>query len=442
MKKTLLMTFVAFATISAYAQVSAKKSPFQESQKVNILKQRSPFAGMDAKITAYQAPMAHTTKKNIKSIKKADENIKLTADYSEQTWRYSSVYYGGFMVQNMYDGASHKVNGKKAYLKPYDDIEGIIEGTVEEGTNIMSEEYGADSITFRCDEPIAFYTNEKNENVNIYLRPSEYGINEDYTGYNIYPNGSNTFGAYYVAKDDILYIPDNIALALYAENETTPIDDAYTLVNLNLIPQATYELGMKKATISAKCMNGSDYDFERDSKVLIGEDYILVKGVSGINPDAWIEFDMDEEDASLLYVNENAYLCTKNFTTNDKTTTYVFSTVGMKNNGLDWGFNEETYDEEYYYPSYYSLTSNDDGSYTLKSANNTAFGEYYYTNQKDGDDVYNWYDLTINIYDEVPTSIASVKNSTDNIMYNLAGQRIEKLQRGINIVNGKKVVIK
>ena len=101
-----------------------------------------------------------------------------------------------------------------------------------------------------------------------------------------------------------------------------------------------------------------------------------------------------------------------------------------------------TYDEEYYYPSYYSLTSNDDGSYTLKSANNTAFGEYYYTNQEDGDNVYNWYDLTINIYDEVPTSIASVKNSTDNIMYNLAGQRIEKLQRGINIVNGKKVVIK
>ena len=64
--------------------------------------------------------------------------------------------------------------------------------------------------------------------------------------------------------------------------------------------------------------------------------------------------------------------------------------------------------------------------------------------QKDGDDVYNWYDLTINIYDEVPTSIASVKNNAkqDNVMYNLAGQRIEKLQRGINIVNGKKVVIK
>ena len=437
MKKELLMTLVAFATISASAQVSVKKLPRTEFQKEALLKQNRTFTGMDAKLATYQAP---TAKKNFKAIKKANEAIKLTPDYAEQTLRYIPMKMF-FMVQNMYEGASHKVDGNKAYFKPYNDIDGIIEGTFVDGTNIYKEEYGADSITFKCDEPIAYYLNEKNEKVNIYLKPSDWGYNEDYTSYVVYPTEDNTFGAYYFAENDELYIPQNVVLALYEENETTPIDD-YTIVGLYLIPQATCEQAMYKATISAKCYNGSDNDFERDSKVLFGDSYMLVKGVSGINPEAWVGFDFDEEDESLLYVNEDTYLCTKNFTTNNKTNTYVFSTVGMKNNGLDWGYNEEEVNERYFYYSYYSMTSNADGSYTVKSAKDTAFGEYYYTNQEDGDDVYNWYDLTINIYNEVPTSIASVKNNAkqDNVMYNLAGQRIEKLQRGINIVNGKKVV--
>ena len=47
--------------------------------------------------------------------------------------------------------------------------------------------------------------------------------------------------------------------------------------------------------------------------------------------------------------------------------------------------------------------------------------------------------------DDDPTSIMSINQSpsaTDYSIYNIAGQRLQKMQRGINIVNGKKIIIK
>ena len=44
-----------------------------------------------------------------------------------------------------------------------------------------------------------------------------------------------------------------------------------------------------------------------------------------------------------------------------------------------------------------------------------------------------------------PTGIVTlydVENTTNNAIYNLAGQRVNKMQKGINIVNGKKIVVK
>ena len=47
-------------------------------------------------------------------------------------------------------------------------------------------------------------------------------------------------------------------------------------------------------------------------------------------------------------------------------------------------------------------------------------------------DVYHW---TVT-YNEIVTGIENA------VIYNLNGQRVEKAQKGINIVNGKKVIIK
>ena len=41
------------------------------------------------------------------------------------------------------------------------------------------------------------------------------------------------------------------------------------------------------------------------------------------------------------------------------------------------------------------------------------------------------------------TGIAEVENAVENrVIYNLAGQRLQKMQKGINIMNGKKVLVK
>ena len=46
--------------------------------------------------------------------------------------------------------------------------------------------------------------------------------------------------------------------------------------------------------------------------------------------------------------------------------------------------------------------------------------------------------------DDDPTSVKDLKDLKDSkdLIYNLSGQRIQKMQRGINIVNGKKIAIK
>ena len=44
-----------------------------------------------------------------------------------------------------------------------------------------------------------------------------------------------------------------------------------------------------------------------------------------------------------------------------------------------------------------------------------------------------------------PTGISTMDNgqwTMDNVIYNVAGQRLQKMQKGINIVNGKKIAIK
>ena len=47
--------------------------------------------------------------------------------------------------------------------------------------------------------------------------------------------------------------------------------------------------------------------------------------------------------------------------------------------------------------------------------------------------------------DNIPTGITAIQDSNRNMMgeiYNLSGQRLQKMQRGINIVNGRKVIVK
>ena len=40
------------------------------------------------------------------------------------------------------------------------------------------------------------------------------------------------------------------------------------------------------------------------------------------------------------------------------------------------------------------------------------------------------------------TTTDSRQQTTDNVIYNLSGQRLQKMQRGLNIVGGKKIIAK
>ena len=54
-------------------------------------------------------------------------------------------------------------------------------------------------------------------------------------------------------------------------------------------------------------------------------------------------------------------------------------------------------------------------------------------------------DLYYNLVNDVIVGIGAVESSepkTVTGIYNLAGQRLEKMQKGINIVNGRKVLVK
>ena len=44
--------------------------------------------------------------------------------------------------------------------------------------------------------------------------------------------------------------------------------------------------------------------------------------------------------------------------------------------------------------------------------------------------------------EEVPTAISSAKVNAAKTIYNVAGQQIKSLQKGLNIVNGEKVYVK
>ena len=50
--------------------------------------------------------------------------------------------------------------------------------------------------------------------------------------------------------------------------------------------------------------------------------------------------------------------------------------------------------------------------------------------------------LPLSVLENDPTAISDVKAevASDNVIYNLAGQRMSKLSKGINIVNGKKII--
>ncbi|MBO4800873.1 MAG: Ig-like domain-containing protein [Bacteroidaceae bacterium] len=76
------------------------------------------------------------------------------------------------------------------------------------------------------------------------------------------------------------------------------------------------------------------------------------------------------------------------------------------------------------------------GFYKVKSGETIPAGKAYINTA--ANPVKGFFDFNFN--DDTPTGVESVKNVENGVMFNLAGQRVNKATKGIFIVNGKKVV--
>ena len=121
----------------------------------------------------------------------------------------------------------------------------------------------------------------------------------------------------------------------------------------------------------------------------------------------------------------------------------TYNNVSLSGDAVEIGgrYDAITYDGAY--PNYYTAI----GSPTLKNLEGgdffRAFDCWFYFS----DDVLNNYEtfiLNTGGMDDIITGVASPFEgiADDAVIYNLAGQRISKVQKGINIVNGKKVLVK
>lgn len=447
MKKILLFAFVAVATINASAIERMKKSPFPKNQKKALVSQKVN-AGVLSNKPAYLLPQAQvlTSLKNVKFAKKAgEEQNPLMPAFSMGTYRYSSLI-GGFAPQAIYEGASFYADKEsgKAYLKPFDLIPGVVEGVFETKKNQYSE-LGYDSITFNCDDIFAQFEGDE-VTQKLYFLPSDVeGSAQE--GFAPVRTDKTTFGAYYISESDPeegtytnLYIDE--VLAVYLNDETTPWNEFLVLVGLDMQPQEECLSYMSKAVVNSKNAYGETYDFtNEDAIVLFGSKGYYVQGVDNFDSDAWVFFEVDEEDESIFTVDDNQYIGVMSFYTDaTRTSTYdvLITTVGVVWDGTKisgWAPN---------YTSSYKATDVDEVT-VLKNTDNTLYADYGYAEIEDQSGSYDAAELTITIlYEEIEVGVAGVKSNVpqNNVRYNVAGQRVDKNFKGIVIENGKKYLRK
>ncbi len=85
------------------------------------------------------------------------------------------------------------------------------------------------------------------------------------------------------------------------------------------------------------------------------------------------------------------------------------------------------------------------GAYTIKSADRylhyTVYGDHVEVNrcEEDADAEHDWYITEVTVTDK-PTGIETITTNAETVIYDLSGRRVAKMEKGIYIVNGKKVI--
>lgn len=428
MKKFLLFAFVAVVALNASAANRVQKSSLPIVKKTFMTPEKSQ--GIVVKQTMV-SDFLKSQKRNaiIAKTTRADEEApELIPSYSVSSYK---MCIGDFWNYFMYDGASFLVTEDgKAYLQA-DTFMDALEGKVETGVTNEYSEDGADSITFVVSR-VASYKDTLGVSKGLNLEPVDYTLNEEQTAYVFNRANAETFGAYYFAEYNELYVP--YVLALYDEDKTVDefFDETYTYTDLDLEPQENYNDYISKATISAVSKYSTEeanYDFETEAKVMLGNQYFIVSNtLDGREVPAWMRITYDTETEGYIvkpyqYLDEGHWYTDE---TRTATTKGVICTYGT---------------------TPFTVTDNADETTTLATDGDETY--LVQVNFRDNGDAYYWdqYKMSINIlYEPVADGIQSVGAESSakfqNAIYNMAGQRVGKNFKGLVIKNGKKVVVK
>ena len=125
----------------------------------------------------------------------------------------------------------------------------------------------------------------------------------------------------------------------------------------------------------------------------------------------------------------------------------VFENVTIRTKVQNVNF--DTVTGAFNYAIYYYFTSDQDYNQFFKVSNGKlnnilngdhlgAFESYFYVPSGSYDEIY----LNTGEYNDIVTGLKAMGNDEEEVIYNLAGQRLAKKQKGINIVNGRKVLVK
>ena len=259
---------------------------------------------------------------------------------SQEAYTVSNMV--GLLTMNMFSEIKYYAEGDKLNLGLY----GLdyMEGTIHKGQANALSSYQADSVTFNLGT-VAF----EGESGKYFYGGATVAITKD--DITSERNDKTTFGAYYFAEEDELYIPAQALsdfIAVFKEGETTPVFGTL-IADLDILPASYLKQYISKATWTASDLG---YNQSTGKPVVTpmegGEAQVLVtnKGfyVIGIYPKAmgmentWVFLEASE-DGTQATISEDQYLGGGEYYIDESRTTtaeVVFTPVSILTDFSNW----------------------------------------------------------------------------------------------------------
>ena len=419
-KFTLLLAAMA-VSVSGMAQI--KKF---ESKIAPIVKERASFAKSLAKYEVTSSQLNSVVSKanqNSIDMSKFQKSAPAKASTLDPSAAYNNCdvfvdFTGSAWSANM-QPATLSVNGNTIELNIYGQYDFLapIVGKIETGENSLSA-YGLDSVTFANAQVVAKSTKD-DTTLGIYSCDVT-GNSTD--GWALNPNANATFGAYWSAENQELFIPE--VLGLYISGTTTAASSV-SYIEADIVPVSSYADYMYKASVSGTSkFDMNTYGNEDAVAIPFGDGSVLVKGASLSEEDAWISIEADENSGQLTMPQYQFAGGPYKFTNNNNPNGAPGIIITRGVNAAFTAFETPVF------------TSETDLNYNIVYSTESFVAEYVLM---DGDggilDAYNSYTITVS--SEKATGIDGVKDNVGKTgvveYFDLSGRKVSGAAKGLVI---------